>query len=64
MFRERPLSLPCNDWLSWLRLDKLLLECELPKLGVGVAACVGGVATPGRLTAAVWGALAPLERKP
>lgn len=60
--RERPLSLPCSDWLSWLRLERLLLECELPRLGVGVGAWPGGVATPGRLTAAVWGA--PAERKP
>lgn len=32
----RPLSFACRDWLSWLRLDRLLLECELPRLGVGV----------------------------
>lgn len=42
------LSLPCSDWLSWLRLDRLLLECELPRLDVGVGARVGVTARPGR----------------
>lgn len=42
------LSLPCRDWLSWLRLDRLLLECELPRLEVGVGARVGVTASPGR----------------